>query len=391
MKKLLTILLILTMMISLAASALAASDESDIAADDPAQPVEMEIASDAEVLIAETDIGDASMEPIFEEPSAEPSGEIQIVPSSGPIKTVDMYTFTPVVGRRAEAIQATGTLRAKTVFDFYWTGPDGEKITLDEGVFQPGVYTLSVTIKAAEGYELTDPVNLRLVGQVQLGDFISVSSTGVDEAGTPIYELKDFITLAAADRSASGEMGSGWIQPESDEITPELLDVFERAVSELMGVKYEPVAYLGYQLVNGTNHLFSATQTVVYPGAETETGTILIHEDPDGSARVYQTGFTIYEEPSDPELIVRLSEDAKDAQCYGYYDGLYVRVALVIDNCGESGLYVTPGVINEGRIVIPQFDVPGLTVTGVCVALVASQEDITSPSPVVLAEDHLYF
>ena len=390
MKKLLAVLLILTMAAALAGSALAVSDEADIAADDPAQPVELETASD-EALIAETDSGDATMEPIFEEPSAEPSGEIQIVPSSGPIKTVDMYTFTPIVGRGAEAIQATGTLRAKTVFDFYWTGPDGEKITLDEGVFQSGVYTLSVTFKAAEGYELTDPVNLWLKGKVQVGDSISVSSTGVDEAGTPIYELKDFITLAAAERSASGEMGGGWIQPESDEITPELRDVFERAVSELMGVNYEPVAYLGYQLVNGTNHLFSATQTVVYPGAVTETGTILIHEDPDGSARVYQTGFTIYEEPSGPELTVTLSEDAKDAQCYGYYDGLYVRVALVIDNCGESGLYVTPGVINDGRIVIPQFDVPGLTVTGVCVALVASQGDITSPSPVVLAEDHLYF
>ena len=56
----------------------------------------------------------------------------------------------------------------------------------------------------------------------------------------------------------------------------------------------------------------------------------------------------------------------------------------MIDMDGVSGLYVTQGVINnDGTIIIPVFRVPGLTVTGVNVALVSSLADITSPTPEV--------
>lgn len=87
-------------------------------------------------------------------------------------------------------------------------------------------------------------------------------------------------------------------------------------------------------------------------------------------------------------LSVTLSDDGRTARVDGNAEGLYARVALVLDNGGQSGLYVTQAPINgNGVIVVPAFQVPGLLVTGVSVALVPTLTDIQSPTPEVLAFD----
>ena len=51
-------------------------------------------------------------------------------------------------------------------------------------------------------------------------------------------------------------------------------------------------------------------------------------------------------------------------------------MALILDNGGVTGLYVTQAWINEnGTIIVPEFMVPGLTVKGVNVALVPTLDD----------------
>ena len=63
-------------------------------------------------------------------------------------------------------------------------------------------------------------------------------------------------------------------------------------------------------------------------------------------------------------------------------------MALVIDNNGVSGLYVTQVTVNDdGSIVIPSFQVPGLTVKGVNIVLVPTIGDIQKPNPEVRAMD----
>lgn len=85
---------------------------------------------------------------------------------------------------------------------------------------------------------------------------------------------------------------------------------------------------------------------------------------------------------------VALTKDGSVAVVTGPYEDLYVRIALVIDMDGVSGLYVTQGVLNDGGvIVVPEFAVPGLTVTGVNVALVPDAGDISTPEPMVMASD----
>ena len=96
---------------------------------------------------------------------------------------------------------------------------------------------------------------------------------------------------------------------------------------------------------------------------------------------------TISYTPGASAASVKLSSDAKSAQAANFA-GLYARVALVLDNNGQSGLYVTQATINtDGSIVIPSFMVPGLKVKGVNIALVPTLGDISSAQPTVRASD----
>lgn len=78
-----------------------------------------------------------------------------------------------------------------------------------------------------------------------------------------------------------GPLG-GWSLPESEEITDERLAVFEAASAGLLGVNYEPIIYLGSQVVSGTNHAFLCSAQVTAPGATTYYAVIYAYEDLQG-------------------------------------------------------------------------------------------------------------
>lgn len=105
----------------------------------------------------------------------------------------------------------------------------------------------------------------------------------------------------------------------------------------------------------------------------------------------------IYTEESAPggeKPTITISDDAKTAKVTGDFSTLYARVALALYNSGngESGLFITQCMINtDGTIVVPAFEVPGLTVTGVNIALVKTIEDIISPSPKAVAMGYKLF
>ena len=87
--------------------------------------------------------------------------------------------------------------------------------------------------------------------------------------------------------SASAEMTvGGWNAAETTEITEDRQALFGRAMEGLLGVRYEPVAYLGCQPVNGTNHCFLCRATVVYPGAAPAYKLVYIYEDLQGNAEI---------------------------------------------------------------------------------------------------------
>lgn len=91
-------------------------------------------------------------------------------------------------------------------------------------------------------------------------------------------------SAAMAEQSLAG----GWTASPAPEITEELALVFEKGLSELVGVSYVPVAYLGSQLVAGTNHCFLCQATVVYPDAQPYYALVYLYQALDGNVSLLE-------------------------------------------------------------------------------------------------------
>ena len=116
--------------------------------------------------------------------------------------------------------------------------------------------------------------------------------------------------------------------------------------------------------------------------------------EPDPAAPMPE--FPVFEpEPALPAPAVTISDDGETAVVTGDFTDLYVRVALVLENNGVSGLYVTQasivtGTDDIGSITVPPLLIPGIKVTAVNIALVPSLNDITSATPSVVAAGFSY-
>ena len=78
----------------------------------------------------------------------------------------------------------------------------------------------------------------------------------------------------------------GWRAAESNEISEQLRTLFDKAMEGLVGVSYEPLAYLGSQTVAGTNHSLLCGAQVVAPGAQPYYAIVTLYEKPDGSVEI---------------------------------------------------------------------------------------------------------
>ncbi|MBR6029732.1 MAG: hypothetical protein IKP40_11680 [Clostridia bacterium] len=99
-----------------------------------------------------------------------------------------------------------------------------------------------------------------------------------------ILALMTLVSFTAA--LADAPLAGGWTPAESAEVTEELRAVFDKGMEGLMGVSYTPVAYLGSQIVAGTNHCFLCQATVVYPGAAPDWKLVYLYEDFSGSVTI---------------------------------------------------------------------------------------------------------
>ena len=81
---------------------------------------------------------------------------------------------------------------------------------------------------------------------------------------------------------ADEPLSGGWTPAEDYAVTEERQALFEKGLEGLVGVNYVPVAYLGSQVVAGTNHVFLCQATVVYPDAQPTYVLIYLYEDLQG-------------------------------------------------------------------------------------------------------------
>lgn len=86
-------------------------------------------------------------------------------------------------------------------------------------------------------------------------------------------------TLVSIERVVEGGAPLGGIQignPTTD-IPTDAQAAWDEAFTAFVGSKAEPFAYLGSQVVKGTNYIFAATVTPVYPDAETKVCVVTVN------------------------------------------------------------------------------------------------------------------
>ena len=100
-----------------------------------------------------------------------------------------------------------------------------------------------------------------------------------DEAG--------FIAFVVSE-TVEGPLSGGWTPAADPTVTEERKALFEKGISRLLGVNYTPVAYLGSQVVAGTNHAFLCQMAAVYPGAQPAYVIVYLYEDLQGNVSVLE-------------------------------------------------------------------------------------------------------
>ena len=98
-----------------------------------------------------------------------------------------------------------------------------------------------------------------------------------DEAGF----VSDLIS-----ETLGGPVSGGWTPAADSAVTEERKALFDKGLEGLLGVNYLPVAYLGSQMVAGTNHAFLCQTTVVYPGARPGYAIVYLYEDLQGNVSI---------------------------------------------------------------------------------------------------------
>lgn len=87
--------------------------------------------------------------------------------------------------------------------------------------------------------------------------------------------------------TASDMLLGGWEEVDSPVITEEMAALVEKASANLTGAKYTPVAYLGRQIVSGTNYLILCrTVSTVDPDAVETYTFVTVYEDLEGGAQI---------------------------------------------------------------------------------------------------------
>ena len=89
--------------------------------------------------------------------------------------------------------------------------------------------------------------------------------------------------------SAEGTLCGSWTPSADPAVTEELKTLFDKGTETLTGASYIPVAYLGSQVVAGTNHAFLCRAVTAYPGSlETEPAyaMVYLYEDLGGNVSI---------------------------------------------------------------------------------------------------------
>ena len=264
-----------------------------------------------------------------------------------------------------------------------WMESDGEieyvcrtcgRHVSDAGV--PGAAdTVAITV-----YEKTGDGEAEAVKAFTIADLdalLQVNENGYNYTnGSGVIVATEYVELAALIEEAGIELAN------DDTVTAAASDGFgySATVSYMAehGYYFDGEAESAVPAVIAVKWGDSAAEAYYSGNLRSLMGTTATGADGQGRRLVSNVVSVTVEHPA-PAVTVTLSDDYKTAKLENGYDGLYARVALVLEMGDQSGLHVTQAAINDdGTIVIPAFMVPGVVVKGVSVAIVDDLANITA-------------
>ena len=127
-------------------------------------------------------------------------------------------------------------------------------------------------------------IKVRIIA-VALSAVAAFSAVGVF-AGCSTGTAKVQAKAAASKTSEKHDFAGGFTDTKSPVLTEKDRALFQKAAGSLTGVEYTPVAYLGTQVVAGTNHLFLCKTAPITPDAEATYELVKVYEDLDGNASI---------------------------------------------------------------------------------------------------------
>lgn len=125
------------------------------------------------------------------------------------------------------------------------------------------------------------------------------------------------LSLAACGKKeepAPEQVAGGWTKVEDGTMTPELQEIFDKAIEGLVGVNYEAVELVETQVVAGTNYKFLAKGTTVTMPPMEGTYYVTVYKNLDGGVellnieQIEQTLVGGWEMPEDKTVTPELKE-----------------------------------------------------------------------------------
>lgn len=121
-----------------------------------------------------------------------------------------------------------------------------------------------------------------------------MSETDEKRSGKELVKMKKLIAvlfavmmmITAVSAVAEAPLAGSWTPSADPAVTDEIQEIVDKALEGLVGVNYVPVAFLGSQVVAGTNYAVLCQATVVYPGAAPSYVILYIYRDLEGNASI---------------------------------------------------------------------------------------------------------
>ncbi len=127
-----------------------------------------------------------------------------------------------------------------------------------------------------------------ILAVLMLFSIAACGKTTVEEKPAEPAPLPEDTGIAEPENDADvpATLLGGWQKPDSPEVTEEIAAVFEKGLDGLVGASYIPVAYIGRQIVSGTNHALLCREKMVVPNAVETFAIMYLYEKLDGSVEL---------------------------------------------------------------------------------------------------------